>query len=130
MRIATYQVFDQTISGSIITWYSGSEFNALLGQADFAAIQAFPTNVPNTTTQLTVTFQTSADSQNWVSMSSQSINGTLVNNVSLSGYAQGGENLGGDVFGAHVRLAISLGGVNPSCRLKLYYTGRARSLRA
>ena len=134
MRVGTYQVFDQVISGTSTTYFTGTEFHQVLAHADFAAIQAYPTSVPNTTTQLTVSFQSSADSQNWVAVPAPlSINlVTLASNVSVVGSSS--DNTIGTLvrmnFGAFVRLAITLSGVNPSCRLKLYYTARVRGARA
>lgn len=125
MRAATYQVFDQIISGTATTWYSGSDFDRLIGQSDILAYEVYPTNVPNTTSTLTITQQYSWDSQNWVSMPAaigDIAGGPLTNNVALAGM-----NNGFFIIAPFVRFAIQLGGPSPSCRLKVYVTSRVTS---
>lgn len=125
MRIDTYQVFDQIISGTGTTWFSGSEFHRSLGQGDVLVLQAYPTNVPNTTSKLSVAWDYSADSQNWISFTAPDLtNATMANNVPMVA-----SNNGFFLPGAFVRVNISLTGVSPSCRLKVNVTTRARSLK-
>jgi hypothetical protein len=139
MRIATYQVFDQVISGTT-PYYSGAEYNVPMAQADFYGIQAVATNVLNSAT-LQVAADFSPDNQNWISTAVGSggaprfeiPNGTtagfvaLTNNGSLFG-SNGGNGFPNVPLG-FFRLVMTLGAANHSCRLKVYFTGHARSLK-
>lgn len=122
MRIATYQIFDDFISGTGSSWYSGAELNRLLGAADFYAIHAIATNVGGTNPTLTVSPQYSSDGQRFYKPGDDIVAGALVNNGSLIG-----SNPGLSPVGANLRFQISLGASagTPQCRLKLYFTGRA-----
>jgi hypothetical protein len=127
MRIQTLQVFDQFITGTSTTFYSGSQYNDVIGRADFFSIQAYATSVAAGST-LSVTTEISIDSENWImgNLIGPEINGAnIVSTPAVAGYYY---PYGGAVgLPAHARLAINLGGSTPSCRLKLYVTLRSRA---
>lgn len=126
MRIQTLQVFDQFIKDTTTTWYSESQYNNVIGRADFFAIQAYATSVTAGAT-LTVTTQISADSQNWIAgnLLGPEINGAdIAATPTQVGYFY---PFAGIPMAAYVRLAVALGGASPECRLKLYVTLRSRA---
>jgi hypothetical protein len=106
MRLANLLVFDDVIRGTGVTWYTASKFDELLGRGDGHAIQAVTTDASGSARTLTVVSQHSVDGQHWMATSL----------VASDGF-----------FPAHarkVRFAISLGGTDPICRLKLWVTTR------
>jgi hypothetical protein len=120
MRLANLLVFDDVIRGTGVTWYTASKFDELLGRGDGHAIQAVTTDVSGSARTLTVVSQHSTDGQHWAATGSSEI-------VAAS-FDEGTSLVGSDgFFPAHarkVRFAISLGGVGPWCRLKLWVTTR------
>lgn len=122
MRVAALEIFDDIISGTAGTWYTPAQHNETLS-TDAFAVQACTSQVAATTT-LTVTMQTSGDGQNWTEFSPD-IGPTGVANDG-SYWASRGPNAFASWFGL-VRFKITLGGTNPACRLKLYFTGRSLS---
>jgi hypothetical protein len=117
MRQANVKIFDSVISGAG-TWYSGSQFNELLGLAEQYAVQAVMTDV-STPGSLTVKSEHSSDGLGWCGTALTEISTSLAEDASAVGTYGVVTNTG-----ARVRFAISLTGLNPKCRLKLYVTTR------
>jgi hypothetical protein len=120
MRLANLLVFDDVIRGAGVTWYTASKFDALLGRGGVHAIQAVTTDVLGSARTLTVVSQHSVDGQHWMATGSSEI-------VAAS-FDEGTSLVASDGFfpthARKVRFAISLGGVGPWCRLKLWVTTR------
>lgn len=122
MRVFNIQVFDTVITGTSTTWYSRSEFDGHLAQADGLVIHACVSNVGGTTPTLTIVSEHSPDSENWIATGASEINNVAIaNNASFSA---GNFGFTSANLGAYVRYRITLGGTNPQCRLKLFVTGR------
>lgn len=126
MRHATLFVFDDFISGTGTTWYSGAEFNGKIGQADFFAVFALvQPPVSGTSPTITVASQHSTDGRNWITTGVTELSGvSIANNGIYSGSNAGHLAVNGNPLAPFVRLAVSLGGTSPQCRLKLYVTCR------
>lgn len=124
MRQSTLFVFDDFISGTGSTWYSGAEFNNKIGHADFFAVFALvQPPVSGSSPTLTVASQHSVDGRNWIATGVTELSAvSIANNGVYSGSNPG--HVAGTPLAPFVRLAISLGGTSPQCRLKLYVTGR------
>lgn len=117
-------VFDADINGTATTYYSAGQFNDQLGSADSLVVLASWGSVGGTAPKLTVGFEHSGDGQNWIPTVGT---GTPdIYNIDLnSGPAWAGAAAGlTPVLLSFVRLAVNLGGTNPTCRLKLTVTGR------
>lgn len=120
MRVAALEVFDDIINGTGTYWYTPAHLNEQLG-TDVFAIQAVASQISSAAPGLWVELQTSANGVDWYTYGGPLISATLANDGSYWGS-------GGGLFIpilTMVRFRISLGGTNPSCRLKLYFTGRA-----
>src|SRR5690242_14120879 len=110
MRIASILVFDNIISGTTTTWYSGTQFQRTVGMASWCALQTYATGVGGTTPTLSVASETSTDSVTWIATGNTEINGQLISTAPsaagqlLPGY--GNNYLG---LGAFVRFKIWLG---------------------
>lgn len=123
MRLFSTTVFDDLIVGNTLTWYTSSETNDLLGQADVLTVQACTRGVGGTAPTLTVALEHSADAQLWTTSQTIIFPTAIQNDSSTPGFSQ--VNLPLLHF---VRLRISLGGGTASkCYLKLYATGRVRA---
>lgn len=124
MRRLNVLAFDDIIAGTGQTWYSPTSLNSELGACDMFGVHAFTTAVSGTTPSLVLQFEHSTDNQNWRTMSATPLySGAISNEASAYGYI--GINNTTIAPGAFVRMAVSLSGTNPQCRLKLYITGRA-----
>lgn len=121
MLIQNIQIFDRIISGTATTWYSPAFLNADLGAADVFAVQATTTLVAGTSPTLTVQSQHSSDDQNWMATPSAEISTSM----SEGGAYVGRKTVLDLVLLANIRFAISLGGTDPKCRLRIYFAGRA-----
>jgi hypothetical protein len=118
MLIDNIKVFDEFIKGTSGVWYSSSDFNERLGDADILFLQAIPTRVAGTEPKLTVATQHSGDSENWVDAGPTAIDDeTLDEDEALAG--------GSALLARFVRLKITLGGTDPECRLVLHASLRA-----
>jgi hypothetical protein len=115
MLLFNQQIFDEIITGTVNTWYSGTQYQALLGSADQSLIWGFISNVSGTSPTLTVGWELSADGQNWVTLTS-----------SPSAISEGTQILA-PVDGTlpFMRLRFSLGGTSPSCRARFWVAGRS-----
>jgi len=125
MRIQTLQVFDQFINGTGTTWYSGSQYNDVIARADFFAIQGCATSV-TAGALLTVWRDISADGENWLpgyASTPEIQNAAISTTPTAAGYFY---PAGVVPTPGYARLAITLGGTSPQCRLKLYVTLRSR----
>jgi hypothetical protein len=123
MRVLSRLVFDEIIAGTSTTWYTATEHNAILGAPDRFGIHAIVTDTAGTNNpKLTVWGQTSGDGQHWIDIEA---NPAIDNQLFTAGQYYG--QVAGVLppFLAYVRLAMSLTGTNPSCRLKLYVCGRS-----
>jgi hypothetical protein len=128
MLIVHVLAFDDIISGTAVAWYTPSRLNASLGAADAFAVQAVTRFVSGTDPTLTVLAEHSADQLNWVATPTPEINAVpLVGDDTFDGARDGATDL---ALLGFLRFRISLGGVSPQCRLKLYVTGRVRAGRA
>ncbi len=117
MRKGTHIVFEESIIGTG-TKYTNTEFNALLGAADFVAIQVYTTNVVNAPT-LTVQSEFSCDGQTWITLGTAEITQVPVDEgvyVGTTGYSF--------VGAANMRYKVSLAGTNPECRIRMHATLR------
>jgi hypothetical protein len=122
MRVATLDLFDDSIAGTGFTWYSRPDTYQALGRADSFVFQATVYNVTGTTPGLIVQVEHSADAQNWVSaVATPEITTSVVSNNSYQGSKDGIS----PVLLEFIRLRISLTGTSPQCRLKLTATTRA-----
>jgi hypothetical protein len=123
MRLYHMQIFDDLIEGTSSAWYSGAEYNDVLGSADYIVVSAVVTGLGGSPT-LTVSSEDSGDALHWIPAPTAEINGVTLtaNDTVYSGvvFGQGG------ILLSLVRFKITLGGTTPKCRLKLYATGRVR----
>ena len=122
MRTLNVLAFDEVVTGTGTTWYTPQALNSELGRCDIFGLQAYTTGVLGTSPTLTVSLQHSGDDQNWRVLSSSlpELNATSISS-DTSRYAYRS-----DASPARfVRAAITLGGTNPQCRLKLFITGRS-----
>lgn len=116
--------FDDIISGTSAVWYTPSGLNASLGSGDAFTLQAVARSVSGTAPVLTVQAENSADQVGWVATPAAEINAApILSDVPIDAWRDGLTDL---VLLGFLRFRISLGGVNPQCRLKLYVTCRAR----
>ena len=130
MRIATIQVFDNIINGTG-PWYSGTQFNQLIGRSSWYAVQTYATSVGGTSPTLTIQSEISPDSVTWLATGNTEIGAQLINTTPVqAGQYRPGIDLGGLGLAAFVRFKITMGGTNPQCRLKLYVTCRANAIDA
>jgi hypothetical protein len=117
------QIFDNDLAGSSSTWYSLAQYNPLLGSADALSLQILAGNVTGTSPTLTLRFQFSANNQHWVNAAGTAeLNAQALTSGGNYALSKNGQSNG--VLLRYVRLAISLGGTNPTCRLKLFASGR------
>jgi len=122
MRVATINLFDDSISGTGINWYSRPDTYRAMGHADSFIFMATVYNATGTTPGLVVQVEHSADAQNWVSVvASPEISTTVASNNAFAASRDGFF----PVLLEFVRLRISLTGTNPQCRLKLTATTRS-----
>lgn len=122
MRVGSYLVFDNVITGAG-PWYSGAEFNRLIGQADMYAVQTYATSVGGSSPTVTVASEMSGDSQNWIATGVTEISAQAISTMA----AAAGSNNGATYLAANVRLKITIGGTSgPQCRLKIYVTCRSK----
>jgi hypothetical protein len=114
MLLFNQQVFDEIITGTGTTWFSGVQYNTLLGSADHLLLMGYVTSVTGTSPTVTQGWEHSADGQEWVT-----------NTVSPVAISEGTKLLT-PVYGylPYMRLRITLGGTNPSCRLRFMAAGR------
>lgn len=125
MRQSSLFVFDDFISGTASTWYSGAEFNAKIGQSDFFAVVALlQPPVSGTSPTITVASQHSVDGRNWIATGVIELSAVSIANNGVYSGSNAGHLYGGTPLAPFVRLAITLGGTNPQGRLKLYVTAR------
>jgi hypothetical protein len=117
MRIYGEQVFDDTISGTTNAWYSPARYDELLGRADLLAVMAVVSGVSGTAT-LNLEIQHSGDGRHWSETGNDSFSLSGDESFLLS-------RLVWPTLLGRIRLKASLTGTNPSCRLKLFVTGRA-----
>lgn len=121
MQIYNLKVFDDVIAGTGRTWYSSDEYNELLGAADWMVVGAVVSAIGGTSPQLQVTVQGSCDNDTWEETGGYVVVSTA---IAASGLYFGTEL--GNPFPSYIRLALTLGGTSPQCRVQLYATGRAR----
>lgn len=123
MLIIFREVFNAPISGTgSTTVYTPAELNAPLAQADTFYISARTTQVSGTSVTLTVAIEHSNDGVNWTNKSTPiSAASVTANNVNLN-Y---GWDTGTTPGGCFHRLAITLGGTNPSGMVQVMVAGRA-----
>jgi hypothetical protein len=123
MRVGTFNLFDETISGTANTWLTPNETWEPLGRGDLVAFSASVYNVTGSPTpSLSVQVEHSADGQNWTTANaSPEINGTIASNTVLNGKVYAGL----PVLLHFVRLRVQMTGTAPvQCRLKLAATTR------
>lgn len=127
MLLQSFSIFDEIITGTGTTWYTPSDLNAVLGQPDALAIQVATTLVSGTSPTLRMAVEHSGDGRAFLPrVATPEINNTSITNdksVSVTAGEQFGYTPGTSLL-AYVRLAISLGGTNPRCRLRILVTGR------
>lgn len=117
MRLFNILAFDEVITGTSKTWYSPSELNEALGQAETLAIHAFTTTVSGTSPTVTLRVEHSADGQDWSASAVGSATAITEQGsifLPFAGYQT-----------RYARLGAALAGTSPQCRLRLYVTGRA-----
>lgn len=125
MRQINLEIFDEIVTGTGTTWYTSSDHHAALGGADGLIVQACTSLISGSSPTLTVAAEHSADGRAFVALeATPQINGSAV--------TEGGVYVGRTLFPASgqtalafVRLAVTLGGTTPQCRLKLAVTGRS-----
>ena len=123
MRLFNAKVFDDVISGTTATWLTASELDDVIGQADALAVQVVTEGVGGTgPTVAAVVIEHSSDGQNWI-VAASAFGIALPMQEGASFWGGDSASLGMHK-GAKGRLRISLGGTSPTCRLKLYVTGR------
>jgi hypothetical protein len=129
MRTITQQIYDEIISGSGTTWYSSLEWNSALASHDRVAVHLIATNVAGTNPKLTVRMELSGDNQSWCADNGQVFEAALVSGSQyyvsfVEGPLDGAQGLGSGWGLPNARLAISMVGTNPTCRLKAFFCGR------
>jgi hypothetical protein len=122
MRSYNLLVFDDLISGTVTTWYTGDEFVDRLGSTDSFAVGAVVTNLGGLPLTLTVQGEHSCDEQGWMATPLAEVPGVSV--PTSGGLYWGSWGAFSLMVLAKLRFRITLGGTNPSCRLKLFVTGR------
>jgi len=114
MLLFNQQVFDEIITGTGLTWFTGAQYSTMLGSADHLIIMGYLTSVSGTSPTITQGWYHSADGQNWV-----------VNTVAPVAISEGVKLLT-PVYGylPYMRITLALGGTSPACRVKLHVAGR------
>ncbi len=118
MLVIAEQIFDNVISGTTTTWYSPAMFNEPLGAADFLALHATWNGVQGTSPGIAIQVQHSGDNLFWLPIGSPQIQ------VSIFNDGVGAGSVSSTVLLNFVRIAVTLSGTNPQCRLKVYATGK------
>lgn len=123
MRVFNLKVFDQIVSGTTDVWYSPEEHELALGGCRQYALQAVTTGVQGTSPHVVVLPMHSCDSENWI---------TTGDTFDFGVVAENGAYAESSTFaplwlplGVRLKFQISLTGVSPRCRLKLYCTGHS-----
>ena len=120
MRKGLIEAFNDSLQGTTTT-YSPTRFNEVLGSFDKLAIQMIAEQPGGTSPTFTVALEHSNDQRNWVSkstlISAQAVSTSAPTVVSAS-------DAGTTPTMAFVRLAVTMGGTTPSCRLKILVCGR------
>ena len=121
MKALNLLVFDDTISDLQTAWYTPESYNDQLGQHDQIAVQASVGDVSGTSPSLMVLIEHSADGRHWLPVGAvPDIWVDLTpNTVFYASQAGNAPPLLG-----FVRLNVSLAGMQPQCRLKLFVTCR------
>ncbi len=112
----TRLVFDETIVGTGVSWYSSEEHGALLTSADSYTLIAHVSNASGTTPTFSVFLETSSDARHWFAAS------TLLSAQSVANEAVYKAGFAAET--GFARLRVTLGGTSPRCRLTLGVTGR------
>lgn len=114
-------VFDEIIVGTGTTWYTSAEFNAQLGSADMLALCAWVSYVSGNVPTLTCQAEHSPDGEHWApEAATPAINAGIAGPDQVITASPHHQHL------ALVRYAVTLNGMSPKCRLKLYVSGRTR----
>lgn len=130
MKALTLVLFDDSISGTGVVWYSPDEYSEELGEHDQIGVHAAVSNVSGTLPTLTVNVEHSADGQNWLTARGYAPWGSAQGLPEIStaigpNATYSGSDTGLDpVLLGFVRLKVTLGGTGPKCRLKLAVTCR------
>lgn len=124
MRIATLDLFDETIQGTTTTWYTpGSTYDAL-ALGDVIAATAAVFNVQNSPT-LTIQIEHSADGKNWNNlMTSPEVSQAI---STLSNTALYFTNAAPTLGLARFRIQLSATGTNSTCQCRLKIAATTRS---
>ncbi len=100
--------------------YTSAEFNDLLGSQDVLVVQYSAVKVAGTTPTLTIDLQGSNNGVDWQLVEN------LINGASLTAGTINSElEASGQNLPAFVRLAIYLGGTNPSAEIQIIASGRS-----
>lgn len=121
MKVLNMLVFDDTLSDLETAWYTPEAYNDQLGQHDQIAVQASIGEVSGTLPSLMVLIEHSADGRHWLPVGDvPDILVDLAPNTVFHAFQTGAAP---SLLG-FVRLAASLDGTQPKCRLKLFVTCR------
>ena len=120
MRAFNLLVFDDFISGTGVR-YGMADLAEQIGRADGFTVGAIVSSVGAGATGLTVQAEHCCDGRSWIA--------TPAPEISASGILDDRVYFGSSspwnfALMASVRFKINLSGATPSCRLKLYVTGR------
>jgi len=117
-------VFDNTISGTVGTWYSPCLYDDLLGSADAIHLMVHPMSVSGTSPTVTCRLEHSADGRKWIQVSGTAeINAqALVNDTAIGSTTPSLQTI--TPYLQFVRVKVTLGGTSPVAGLKIYAAGR------
>ena len=122
MRRFNKDVYKETHDSGATARYTSAEFNDLLGSQDVLVVQYSAVKIAGTTPTLTIDLQGSNNGADWQLIEN------LINAVSLTpGSVNAGIDASGQNLPAFVRLAIYMGGTNPSAELQIIASGRSTS---
>ena len=118
MRVFSELIFDDVIRGTGEV-YSSPGFNELLGKADEVVYELYVSVSSGTSPTVTLRHLHSCSNQGTFTGLSSLINGASISSVPYQNVVQQTGPLGG-----YGKAGITLGGTNPTARIRIWATGR------
>ena len=112
-------VIDRAISGTA-TEYSDPVLNAPMAQGEKRTVQMRIMQAAGTTPTITVKLERSNDNLTW----DTTAQATFFNAVTLANGTSFAQDTGANVGGCFARIAVTLGGTNPSAQVQITLTSR------
>jgi hypothetical protein len=121
MKKAVILAFDDHVQGNGVVYLTDTSLNLALALYDKLGVQIVTDNATGTSPTITVELQHSNDGRNW------HVKSTLVSAQAVSTTASTtffGSDNGSTPSMALCRLNITLGGTNPSCKVRIHVCAR------